>query len=399
MNKILFVINTMGRGGAEMALLDLLRSLSKRDVEIFLFVLTGQGEMAEKLPDGIKFLNSRYQNISVLTPEGKKQLLKSSVGALLKRGNVIRLFPYLVKNFVKMAGRKKILPDKLLWRVFSDAAPRFEEEFDLAAAYIEGGSTYYVLDHVNAKKRVAFFHTDYEKAGYTRELDKECYLKYDKIFPISEDGKETFLKFYPECREKTEVFNNLINCERIRARAEEPGGFTDDFDGYRILTIGRLVALKEFQHSIEAMKLLKDKGIRARWYILGEGEMREELEALISKLELQNDFFLLGVKDNPYTYLKQADIYVHATKYEGKSIAIQEAQVLKCPILVSNCGGNREQVVHGVDGLICELTPQDICEGVQALLSDYDKALAYGIAASQRHTGKDEELNKLLSLL
>lgn len=399
MKKILFVINTMGRGGAEMALLELLRSMKKREMEVSLYVLTGQGELTEQLSDGVILKNKNYKNVSVLSADGKKILFKASIKALLKRANCIRLFPYLVRNLFQMLKKKKIMFDKLLWRCFSDAADRFEEEYDLAIAYIEGGSTYYVLDHVNAKKKVAFFHTNYEKAGYTRSLDKDCYLKYDKIFPISEDGKKNFLRFYPECVDKTEVFHNLINVERIRTLASEPGGFTDTFDGVRILTIGRLVPLKEFGKSIEALALLKEKGISARWYILGEGELRKELEALIKQKNLEDDFFLLGVTDNPYPYLKQADIYVHASRYEGKSIAIQEAQVLECPILVSNCEGNREQVEHGVDGLICELTPEAICEGILQLIHDWEKAKAYGVAASHRHTGTDKEIDKILSLL
>lgn len=399
MKKILFVINTMGRAGAEMALLELLRALKQKDVELSLFVLTGQGEMIDKLPEGVTLLNKDYHNVSVLSAEGKKVLAKSSLKALFKRGNCIRLLPYMLKNLLPMLKNKKILPDKLLWRCFSDAAPRFEEEFDLAVAYIEGGSTYYVMDHVNAKKKVAFFHTDYERAGYTRELDKECYLMYDNIFPISIGGKETFLKYYPECTEQTKVFNNLINCERIREMADNGQGFTDIFEGIRILSIGRLVPLKEFDKSIEAMKLIKEKGINARWYVLGDGEMRTLLEEQIKEFDLENYFFLLGVTDNPYTYLKQADIYVHVSRYEGKSIAIQEAQVLERPILVSNCSGNREQVIHGVDGLICELTPQDICDGVIELLSDMEKARNYGRVAAKRHTNGDVELDKLLSLI
>jgi len=399
MKKILFVINTMGRAGAEMALLDLLRALKQKDVELSLYVLTGQGEMIDKLPEGVTLLNKGYHNVSVLSAEGKKVLAKSSLKALFKRGNCIRLLPYMLKNLLPMLKNKKILPDKLLWRCFSDAAPRFEEEFDLAVAYIEGGSTYYVMDHVNAKKKVAFFHTDYERAGYTRDLDKDCYLKYDKIFPISIGGKDTFLRYYPECTDKTVVFNNLINCDRIRAMADEEKGFTDDFKGYRILSIGRLVPLKEFEKSIEAMNLIKEQGINARWYVLGDGEMRDSLEQQIKSLSLENDFFLLGVTDNPYSFLKHADIYVHASRYEGKSVAIQEAQVLECPILVSNCSGNREQVVHEVDGLICELTPQDICNGVIALLSDMERARNYGREAAKRHTNGDTELDKLLSLI
>ncbi|MBQ6697178.1 MAG: glycosyltransferase [Lachnospiraceae bacterium] len=399
MKKILFVMNTMGRAGAEMALLELLRRLSQKDLELFLYVLTGQGEMLDSLPDGVKLLNKEYHSVSVHTAEGKKLLAKNSLRALFRRGTVFKLFPYLVKQLFCMLGRGKILPDKLLWRVFSDAADRFEEEYDLAVAYIEGGSTYYVADHVKAKKKVAFFHVDYGMAGYTRSLDRECYLQYDRIFPVSDEVREAFLKEYPECQDRTEVFHNLINQERVLQMANQKGGFTDDFDGYRILTVGRLMSQKDFAQSIQAMKLLKDRGVKARWYILGEGEQREELEKLIKKLKLEQDFFLPGATKNPYAYMAQADLYVHATRFEGKSIAIQEAQILGCAILVSDCSGNREQVVHGVDGLLCELTPEGIAAGVESLLAEKEKRVAFGQAAAKRHRTQDTEVDKMLSLI
>ncbi len=400
MKKILFVINTMGRAGAEMALLELLRCLVKDDgLELSLFVLTGQGEMISQVPEEVKLLNKNFDECSVLLPEGKRHLMKTSAKALFKNGTVFRLFPYLVKQFWDMVKCKRIQPDKLLWRVLSDSAVRFEDEFDLAVAYIEGGSAYYVADHVRAKKKAAFFHVDYSMAGYTRSMDKECYIKYDKTFMVSDEVKEAFLSMYPECASKTEVFHNLIDQNRILSMAEEPGGFSDEYQGIRILTVGRLTRQKDFVQSVRAMKLLKEKGVNARWYILGDGEQRSVLDSLIRQLGLTEDFILLGMTENPYNYIKQSDIYVHATRYEGKSIAIQEAQVLGKPILVSDCSGNREQVINGVDGLLCELTPEAIAEGVKQLIESEALREQYGKMAAKKHMTEHKETEKLLSLL
>lgn len=399
MKKVLFVINTLGRAGAEVALMDLLNALEQKEIEISLFVLTGQGEMVEKLPHDVKLLNKTYQKVPIHSPEGKKVLVKTCLKALIKRGNIIRLCPYLFKNFLAMLKKGEILPDKLLWRVISDGADKFPTEYDLAVAYIEGGATYYVADHIKAKKKVAFVHTDYGKAGYTRKLDKDCYLHYDRLFMISNETKECFLKYYTEFENKTEIFNNLLDKKRIFEMADKGTGFQDEYEGQRILSLGRLVPIKEFEHSVKAMELLKSKGMSVRWYLLGEGEAREQLESLIEELGLQEDFLLPGAVENPYPYLKQADVYVHATGYEGKSIAIQEAQILGCPLLVSNCGGNREQVVHEWDGLICELNAEDISQSVLQLLSDKDKAKEYSEHAMERHKDNQDEMQKLLTFL
>lgn len=399
MKKILITINTLGLAGAEVALLGLLGQLDPGEYEVDLFVLTGQGELIHRVPDYVKLLNSKYCDSSVLSGAGRRHLTKKVLYALLCRGRLFTLFPYLCKHLLQQLRAGMVRPDKLLWRVLSDGAPRFETEYDLAIAYLEGGATYYVADHVKAKSKATFLHVDYSRAGYNRYLDRECYLHFDKIFTVSDEVKESFLKVYPECGKRTEVFHNILNQEEIRRKSKLPGGFADNYKGYRILTVGRLTGQKAYEISIEAMKLLKDKGVQARWYVLGEGDKRAMLTAKIQALSLEKDFILMGAVDNPYPYYAQTDIYVHATRFEGKSIAIQEAQTLGCATLVSDCSGNREQVTHGVDGLLCDLTPEAVCAGIEELLNSEDKRRRYGQAAGEKNLADPEELKKLLGLI
>ncbi len=398
MKKILIVINTLGCAGAESALLELLKNINPEEYEVHLFVLMGQGEMIRRIPEYVKLLNRRYDDCSVLSAEGKAHLRRHVLGALLARGTVFRLFPYLTVQLAGMVKRKRLQADKLLWRAMSMGAGRIEERYDLAVAYLEGGAAYYVADYVRADKKAAFIHVDYVQAGYNRSLDRECYLKFDRIFPVSDEVKQTFLSVYPECQGRTEVFHNLLDQDRIRKQALLPGGFEDSFDGFRILTVGRLTDQKAFEISVEAMKLLKDGGEKARWYILGEGERRKSLEARIRALGLEEDFLLPGAVENPYPYMAQADLYVHATRFEGKSIAVQEAQTLGCAILVSDCSGNREQVTPDVDGRLCPLTPEGICLGVRELLHDREKRERLGRAASEKRLSDPAQMRKLLEL-
>lgn len=399
MKKILFVINTLGHAGAETALLELLRCMEPMEYEISLYVLMGQGEMVHELPQNVKLLNKRFDPVSVLSSEGKGGLRKNVLRALFSRGTVIRLFPYIIKNFFAMLKKKQVLLDKLLWRALSDGGERFDARFDLAVAYLEGGSAYYVADHVKADRKAAFIHVDYEKAGYTRELDRVCYLGFDKVFTVSDEVRSAFVNVYPECEDRTEVFHNIVNRERIRSKAQLPGGFRDDYAGVRILSVGRLTVQKAFEVSIDAMKLLKDKGERVRWYVLGDGDQRKSLEEKIKQLGLEEDFLMPGAVDNPYPYMAQADIYVHASRFEGKSIAIQEAQILGKPILVSDCSGNREQVVPEVDGLMCRLTPEGIYCGIMKLIHDEEMRIRLGTEAQKRNAEDERQIEKLLSMI
>lgn len=401
--RILFVINTLGQAGAETALLSLLQTLAREKgearYEISLYVLTGQGEMVSRLPADVRLLNKKYREESVLTAKGRKYLKKTVLKAMFTRGTVVKLFPYLVKNTCAMLGKKRLLPDKLLWRVLSDGGMVLPEEYDLAVSYLEGGAAYFVADHVKAAKKAAFIHVDYEKAGYTRALDKDCYLAFDKIFTVSDEVREAFLKAYPELPDKTEVFHNILNKEEIVRRAEEGEGFTDGFTGMRLLSVGRLTAQKAFEVSVDAMKRLKDAGKNVRWYVLGEGDQRKKLQEQIDALGLTEDFILYGAVNNPYPFMKQADIYVHASRFEGKSIAIQEAQILGKPMVVSDCSGNREQVCHGKDGLMCGLTPDSLAENIMLLLEDETLRGKLGAAAAKKNANAAEEIQKLLSML
>ena len=399
MKKVLFVINTLGCAGAETALIELLKSLDEKEYELSLYVLMGQGEMIDKIPENVKLLNDHYCKDSVLSKQGKQAMMKTVWRSFWENGNVFGKFAYIVRTFSAMRRTGKFQPDKILWRVISDGSPRFEETYDLAVAYLEGGSTYYVADHVKAKKKAAFIHIDYENSGYTRGMDRNCFDKMDRIFTVSDEVKKHFLNVYPKYQDKVKVFHNINNQDEIRRKAEEETGFEDHFDGVRLLTVGRLTYQKAYDIAIDAMKLIKDRGYKVRWYILGEGSERPALEKKVKELGLEKEFLMPGAVSNPFPYYKQADIYVHATRFEGKSIAIQEAQTLGCAIIASDCNGNREQIVQEKDGLLCLLEPESIAEAVISLVKDRDKRIRLGNAAKEKDIVHKGEIQLLLELM
>lgn len=398
MKKILFTINTLGRAGAEVALLELIRSIDRNEYEIYLYVIMGQGEVIREIPDYVKVLNNSFDAISVLSAQGKKKMKKNILKLCFKNGSILKNCIYVLNNGIRMAFNGKIQPDKLLWKILSDGGDRFDDEFDLAIAYLEGGSTYYVRDHVKAKKKVAFVHVDYSMAGYNRRLDKNVYLDYDKIFTVSSEVAESFTRVYGELKDRTEVFNNIINKQYILDKSIEGKGFEDEFDGVRLLTVGRLTAQKALQVSVEACKLLKERGANIKWYVLGEGDQRKKLEKLIRKKKLEKDFILCGAVENPYPYMLHCDILVHESRYEGKSIAIQEAQILGKPIIVSDCNGNREQVIHDVDGIMCGFDSMELCKSIERLIVDNELRDRIGEKAKDKNN-QVEETYKLLKLM
>lgn len=397
MKKILFVCNTMGRAGAERALLSLLNRLEGYDVS--LYVLMGQGELLDEIPPSVKVLNPAFSSESVLTGQGRRRLARTVLAAFFQNDGLFCKLGYTGRSFWDMLRRGRVQPDKLFWRTVADGALRFEERFDLAVAWIEGGSAYYTADWVKADKKAAFIHINYEEAGYTRTLDRDCWTRFDRIFAVSEDVKEKFLTVYPEHREKLAVFPNLIDPELICRRSLEPGGFSDGYTGLRLLSVGRLVYQKGYDIALEAMRLLRDGGCPVRWYVLGEGDQRSRLEGMISSLGLEEDFLLLGDVENPYPYYAQTDLYVHTARFEGQSIAVREAQILGCPILISDRCADSAHLGDGTCFIFRELTPEGIAEGIRTLLSDRELRERLGQAAKAivQPEGQERLLTDLLN--
>jgi glycosyltransferase involved in cell wall biosynthesis len=368
LKKILFVINTMGRAGAEKSMTELMKVIDPNRFELHLLVLINRGEMYDEVPSYVKVHNKRIDHRSVFTAKGF--LMKTVLKAMFQSLAIFRELPYLIRSIDTQRKQGRVQFDKLCWKMISDAAPRINEKFDVAIAYLEGGAAYYVADHVTAEKKAAFIHTDYQKAGYTPYLDHGCYGKMDQLFIVSEDAKKSFLDIYPQYVPKVKLFHNIIHKEAIQKAAEDGKGFQDDVQGLRILTIARLHYQKAIDLAIAAFSELKSQKYNIRWYVIGEGELKPELEALAAALQVSEDFIFLGARANPYPYLKQCDIYVHATRFEGKSIAIQEAQALGKAIVVSDCSGNRELIQDHINGLVVSLDKYSIAAGIKKLLED-----------------------------
>lgn len=397
MKKLLFVINTLSQGGAEVALLNLLERLSPGEYEVSLLVLTDQGELIGRLPKQVQLLNKRYYAHNLYDKEGKRFLRRTVLRKALWRGTVFPMLPYLWKNLKRMLRQKRLQADKLLWRVLALGTPAPLKEYDVAIAFLEGGATYYVAKKVKAKKKAAFVHIAYGEAGYYKDLDLDCYEAYEKIFAVSSEVSKSFLEVHPECRKKMDIFPNILNKEDIIRKSREPG-FQDEFSGLRLLTIGRLTPQKSLDKALEAMAILKKSYQNIRWYVLGDGPLRKELRDRAKKLGLEQDFIFLGSQENPYPYLRECDIYVHATGFEGKSLALQEAKVFAKPIVVSDCSGNREQIIHGVSGILCSLSPSGIAGAVSRLLDDKALRERLGEEAGKNLENIIESLEMLFDL-
>lgn len=351
-NKILFVINTLGRGGAERSLLNRLDEMEGCGADVDLLILTGMGELVNEVPSYVRILNRKVTDCSVLSSKGRRYLAVRCIKALFFKGYIFRHFKYLTANIRAMRLAGKVYPEKLMWDAISESAPEAPDSYDEAIAYIEGGSAYYVSRRVKALKKTAIIHVDYRKAGYTRLLDGDCYRAFGRIGAVSEDTRKSFVSLYPELSERTFIYENPLNLKRICALKDADSGVHFNGKGFKIFSAMRLVEQKTPELSVEAAAIMKEKGFCFEWIVAGDGPEKNRIERLLKEKGLEGCFVLCGSLDNPYPLMKECDLYAQVTAFEGKSMSVREAAAIGKPVMVSDgsgCAAGEQEIVVSPD--------------------------------------------------
>ncbi|MGL4973497.1 MAG: glycosyltransferase, partial [Culicoidibacterales bacterium] len=245
-------------------------------------------------------------------------------------------------------------------------------DYDIAIAYAGPMDliSYYVTHKIKAEKKVQWVHFDVTKIGFDAQYAAKLYQPFDKIYVVSSEGRAKFIDLLPKFANKTEVMHNLISTKKIQQLAQKNQGFTDEFSGVRIVTVGRLSHEKGQDLIMPVVAKLKRDGYNIRWYVIGEGNLRSTCEALIAQYNIETECILLGSQKNPYPYMKQADLYVQTSRHEGYCITLAEAKALQKPIVTTNFTGASEHVTDETIGLICEQTSESLVATIEKTLKN-----------------------------
>ena len=365
MKKILFMCINMNIGGTEKALLTMLNEMDRRKYDITLFMLEEHGGFLNQIPDGIKVMYLKeYKALKKFINDPPQLLVKELIKNRKVIGGLSLLVIYIISKLIKDIS--------IYYKYILRNVDTLNEEYDIAIAYAGPMDfiSYFVINKIKSKKRVQWIHFDITKIGFNINFAKRIYDKFDKVFVVSNEGKDKLINFLPSLKDKTEVFFNIISCKMIEKMSYEGEGFSDDFDGTRILTVGRLSKEKGQDLIIPVLKKLKENGYKVRWYCIGDGPAKKEYEKLVDKLNIKDDFIFLGSKLNPYTYMKECNIYVQPSKHEGYCITLGEARCFNNPIVTTNFTGANEQIDDEKIGLICDISEWEIYKSIKRLLDD-----------------------------
>ena len=376
----------MNVGGVEKSLVSLLSVLPREKYDIHVGLVRQEGGLLAYLPSDVTI--HQISDIQKHWDELKNPPLQS-IKTYIHLGRLIKaLLALIVYLMCKIQG------SFMRWTQYILKETKgLEDIFDLAVAYAGPSSDidYYICHKIQAKKKIGWIHFDISRSGIDIKMIQKLYGQYERIFVVSETGKQIFDQTFLQFKDKTEVFYNVVSPSQIWELATSGESFQDDYKGVQILTVGRISQEKGQFVAIQALKYLKDKGYHVRWYFIGEGSDLEHCKNEVDRLGLSKDVVFLGTKTNPYAYMRDCDIYMQPSRHEGFCITLAEALCFGNPIVATDFTGAREQLKERENGFVVGMSAENITEGIEKALTSPKISIVHDMECT--------DINKLLSLL
>ena len=389
--KVLFLNYSLHSGGIEKSLVTILSLFDYEGYEVDLQLFANEGMFFSRVPEKVNVLRPLF-------PASYRRNIRRAFPALLFGGHPLLAFCRLMVSF---AGLNGTMGERLsrMWRVERRFVRPAGKRYDAVIAFMEGQPLYYAVEKTRAAVKIGFIHGDYNAMGLDSGFDRPYLEKLDALCTVSEACRDALNRTFPEFSAKFHVIYNIVSSAFLRAMAERGAGFSDGFTGTRVLSIARLSHQKGLDIAMPAVVHLNRKGLHLRWYIIGVGPEEESLKRQAEKLEAGGCVVFLGEQANPYPYLKECDIYLQPSRFEGKSIAVDEAMVLCRPILLTDFSTASDQIASGENGLIVPMTPEGVEEGLRSLSLNVERRARFSKELSQHDYTNENEINKLYALI
>ena len=337
--RLRFFITTLNSGGAEKVLINLLNWLDPEKYDICLLTVCG-GKNEGKIPDYVNY----------------RSILKNR-----------RLSKFLQIILLK-------LPERIFASLFLNG------EYDYEIAYLEGKPTSYILHKKTKAKKIAFIHCDLSvnkiNNSFYRDPSKclRAYRQFDTVCFVSADALKGFEKAIGVL-DNSKVVHNVIDYSAVKKGSRQKIDKDYTSKGLRLITVGRLSKEKNYSALISVVSELSSEYDLELW-IIGDGDQRENLEK-IKKETHSDNVHLLGYSENPYPYVKKADLYVCSSEFEGYNTAVLESVIIGTPVLTTDCAGMSELLDEGKYGLIVENSRNGLKEGIRYFAENPSKLSEY----------------------
>ena len=135
------------------------------------------------------------------------------------------------------------------------------------------------------------------------------------------------------------------------------------------------------------------------WYIIGFGPDEAKIRSKIEEFHMQQRVILLGKKENPYPYIKECDVYIQPSRYEGKSVTVREAQMFGKPVIITEYSTAKSQLENGIDGMIVPISNQKCAEAICWVLENKDGLHELEKNCKKRDYSNAKEILKIYDLI
>ncbi|WP_302541729.1 glycosyltransferase [uncultured Clostridium sp.] len=395
MRNILIASFDMEVGGVERSLISLLENFDYFNNKVDLMLYRHSGDFMNLLADKHELLSEVKEYATYR--KSIKEILKDKLYMLAITRILANLNSRIIGK-IKNIDEIGYIQMQRMWKYALPLLPKLNKEYDVAISYL--WPHYFVSEKVQAKRKIAWVHTDYSTIETDIDMDLKMWNKFDYIMAVSEECKNAFLKKYPILKDKVKVMENITSPDFIREMASEniEENIKND-NSFKLVSVARLSYAKGIDNAVRALRLLHNRGLtNIKWYVVGYGGDEEIIRNLIKENNLEDSFILLGKKINPYPYINVADIYVQPSRYEGKAVTVGEAQILGKPVVITNYTTAKSQVRDNVDGYVCKLSIEGIADGVEKLYKDKNLRIKLSENCKNTDYSNSSELENLYNI-
>lgn len=391
--NILFIMNNMNCGGAEKALLSLLETMDYSRYNVDLFLFKHEGVFINKLPSEVKLL-PQPASFEFFDMPVKKAILRG-----LKEKRYKTIYWRILSTYFYKTEKNGARCEQKVWKFLSKTIQSIEKRYDVAIGYMEKNPIYFCVDKVNAKKKLGWIHTDYNKLELNEEHDKRYFDYLDHIVTVSNELVGLLNKIFPDHKSKIICIQNIVSSKMIKQLSYENIDDNIKETCISLISVGRLAKEKGLNIALEAINILVKKGYDIKWYLIGDGDTKVELEREILKKNLSDRIVFLGLKENPYPYIKNSDIYIQTSLFEGKSISIEEAKILAKPIVITNFETAKNHIIDNVNGLISNMHPIDVANKIELIINNNSLRSSFINKLNEEELGTEDEIDMLYYLI
>lgn len=383
--KILFLAEELETNGAVMSLLALLKALPSKKYEVSLFLFKHGVKMMDEIPPYIHVF-PEYLPYSIHRMPRKQACTRA-----LKNLRIDLLLYRVV-----VAGQRALGKDFILWKML----PNIPGHYDIACCYTDGFVAPMMMRKVDADYKCSWIHLPYTVCGFQPSV-YQALKQMDMCVPVSEDtGRE--LDKVLGGHVPQHIVHNITDVQSCIDRAKEPCEKGRIPGVHRIVSVGRVTPQKFFDIIPPVAQLLKARNIPFEWYVVGNGDKYEELKQQTSDMQLDDRVHFIGARPNPMPWIKSADVFVNPSRFEAWGMTVSEALCLGKAVIVSDIPVFKEQITDGVNGIICHITPANLANDIERILTDSNlrhklecNALSYPFTKESVVKEFDELIEKL----